>query len=360
MGLTASQRRNRRLAAGGALAVVLAAGALGLGATMKGQSSAEANASAIPALVPADADTLVIAPFTENWWDKVAPMDEPNKRMPELEPAAAGLPIERIGYSRSVDTEDHGLPFSLPLRLFYLESATAEDAAKVADWIEHEPSADNRQVHVQDTVVIVGSSTLGGYEKPAESVLSVESYDPEQPDGEGTMWMNTGREAVSLTGDGNNEKATAYAGLLKSGFGFETGTKWMGSSSDGGSWAGEFTTGGVDPEAINFEEAVKALSATEEVLAEVEGPTGTVEVIRPGVSGILDGASFVSGTKHMGELADAKGVSSVDEPLITVINDVTGWNAAVGGIQQANEDIATRHVSANADEMVISYQYAGK
>lgn len=359
MGLTASQRRNRRLAAAGALAVVIAAGALALGTNLKGSADTEA-ASAIPALVPAEADTLVIAPFSDSWWDKVAPMDEPNKKLPELEPAAAGLPIERIGYSRSVDTDDHGLPFSLPLRIFYLESSTAEDAAKVAEWIKREPAAENRTVHVDDTVVIVGSSTLGEFKKPAQSVLTLEAYSPEQPAGEGTMWMNTGREAVSLTGDGNNDKAKAYAGLLKSGFGFETGTKWMGTSADGASWAGEFTAGGVNPEAIDFKEAAKALSATEEVLAEVDGPTGMVEVIRPGVSAVLDGASFTAGTDHMGELVSAKGVASVEDPLITVVNDVTGWNAAVGGVQQANEDIATRHVSANADEMVISYQYAGK
>ncbi|MCC3292580.1 hypothetical protein [Arthrobacter sp. zg-Y1110] len=355
MGLTPSQRRNRRLAAGTALAAVIAAGALGLGIFAK-SSDGGATASSIPALVPADADTVVIAPFSEKWWDKVAPMDEPNKKLPELKPAAADLAIENIGYSRSQDTEDHGTPFALPLRLFYVESPTQEDAEKVADWLEHQAASENRTVTVEGDVVVVGSS-INSFKPPAESILTLDTYDPDQPADAATMWMNTGREAVSLTGDGDSREARAYADVLANGFGFETGTKWMGTSTDGESWAGEFAAGGVNPESIDFKKAVESLAATEEVLAEVDGPTGKAEVIKPGVGAILDSASFVAGTKHMGTPLETAGTASVKDPLITVTNDVTSWDASISGIQMANENLAERNISANADEMVLSYSY---
>lgn len=357
MGLTPNQKRNRRLAAAGAaLAALVAAGALGLGSYLKSEG-AGSEASSIPELVPADADTLVIAPFSAMWWDKVAPMDEPNKMLPELKPAEADLAIEYIGYSRSLDTEDHGTPFTLPLRLFYVETPSEQDAEKVADWLGTQTAAENRTLAIEGDIVVVGSSTTT-YKAPAESVMSLEAYDPPRSTGEAAMWMNTGREAVSLTGDGNNGNAAAYASLLSSGFGFETGTKWSGTSTDGKAWAGKFAEGGVNPEAINFEKAVQSLAATEEVLAAVDGPTGTAEVIKPGVSAILESASFIAGGKHMGALNDPAGSTDLKDPLVTVTSDVTAWNAAISGVHMANENLAERTLTATADEMVISYSYA--
>ncbi|MCC3299264.1 hypothetical protein [Arthrobacter caoxuetaonis] len=355
MALTPSQRRNRRLAAGAALAAAaVAAGALGLWVT--GGKTVEASASSIPALVPADADTLVIAPFSGSWWEKVAPMDEPNKMLPELDPASAGLDIENIGYSRSVDPEDHGVPFALPLRLFYIESPTGEGAEEVAEWLKDQPAADNRSVAVEGDVVVIGSSTTT-YKAPEESVLELEAYDPERREGEATMWMNTGREAVSLTGDGNNDKALAFTEVLSSGFGFEEGTKWLGTSTDGESWSGAFTAGGVNPDAIDFKKAVTVLASTEEVLASVEGPTGTAEVVKPGLGAILETASFIAGTKHMGAFLDEQGSAGLDDPFITVTSDVTAWNAAISGVHMANENLSERTLAANAEEMVVTYSY---
>lgn len=357
MGLTAFQRRNRRLAAGALAVVIAAAGALGLSGVLTGSRADDAPASAIPDRVPAGADTLVVAPFSAHWWEKVTPMDEPSKRLDELEPAEADLSIENIGYSRSQAPQDSALPFSLPLRLFYLESPTNEAAEAVAEWLRYEHAAENRSVFVDGTVVVVGSAGMAGYEQPQEPVSALDSYDQDVRDGEASMWMNTGREAASLTGDPDGAEAAAFMGLLENGFGFTAGTKWMGTSADGSAWAGRFAEGGVDPEKISFEQAVASLTATEEVLAAVDGPTGKAEVVSPGVGAVLDSASFVAGTKHMGELIDVKGAASVTEPLITVTNDVTGWNAAVTGILTSQEKIADRHVSANAKEMVVSFTY---
>lgn len=357
MALTPAQKRNRRVAAGAALAAAaVAAGALGL--WMANGTADEASASSIPALVPADADTLVIAPFSGQWWGKVAPMDEPNKMLPELDPASEDLEIENIGYSRSQDTEDHGVPFALPLRLFYIESPTGEGAAEIAEWLKAQPAAENRTVSVEDDVVVIGSSTTT-YKAPDESVLGLEAYDPQRRSGEATMWMNTGREAVSLTGDGNNGKALAFSEVLASGFGFEEGTKWLGTSTDGESWAGEFTAGGVDPEAIDFKKALAVLESTEEVLASVDGPSGTAEVVKPGLGAIIESASFIAGTEHMGAVREDSTAPGMDDPLITVTSDVTAWNAAISGIHLANENLSERTLAANAKEMVISYSYGG-
>ncbi|MCU6480144.1 hypothetical protein [Arthrobacter sp. A2-55] len=309
------------------------------------------QASAIPSLAPADSDTFVVAPYSQKWWATVAAFDDPNKQLLGLDPAASGLNITHIGYSRSTDHAKRDLQFTGALRLFYLESPTAVEAGKVADWLKTSALSEGRRVYIRGTIVVVGGSWLDSYTPPAKTMSSVGQYTARPAGTEATMWMNPSEEASSLTG----RPSARFNAFLSDTTGFTTATTWIGTSTDGATWSGDFTSGGADPKRVNLEKANKALRTAEKTLATVVGPTSTAKIIDPGMSEILDVASFEAGTQTLGKSVDRLDAPAVKDPVVSVVNDVTGWDAAISGISGPRENQGTRILSANEKAMTISY-----
>lgn len=357
-----------------AIAAILTAGGFAVGGTMLiagavGRNESTPINSAIDTLAPADADTFVVAPATRTWWTKVAAMGPFSTKLAGLDPSAAGASIIRIGYSRSPDHVQREIPKTGPLRFIYLESPTTDDAGKVANWLKQADGFDNRRIYQDGQVVIVAPGWVSTYQPPAQGMRTLAAYKPASRPTEATMWMNMDQQIPTIAvGDKNSAALTS---MLHHGYGFKDGTTWIGTSGDGDTWKGSFTTGGVDPSRIDFHQASSDLHATEKVLGgSTSAPTpptnpartgtsASYQLIDPGAAAILTRSSFrVRGqSETLGSVANASPPAALGDSVITALVDVTAWDAAFSGTYSGQENVLTEAASTSSTDMAITFTY---
>lgn len=346
----------RRLIAAAAILGSAAALAGVLFATGAGGSSAVATS--IPALAPADADTFVLAPYSPSWWTKVSSMTSPDTGIAGLDPAQSGAAIKAVGYSRSLDHEEREVPMTGPQRLFYIEASSAEDAKKLADWLKHSEGFETRRVFVEGNVVVVAPSWVDEFKAPEQSMNGVAGYADTVSTGEASMYRNPDLEVQTLTGGGDSDEAEALTTVMRKGFGFTKGTTWVGTSSDGSSWAGDFRSGGVDQGQISFDEIKPALDTTSVKIAEYTVENIKYEGYSGGLANILMSSTFRQpGNKVLGPDVAVQGIPKVRDEAVSVVSDVTGWTAAASGIYSARENVTTQAMSASEQSMIMSFDY---
>lgn len=313
-------------------------------------------APTVPALAAADSDTVVIAPHTGQWWKKITAMAPASMGLHSLDLASAGAPVLRLGYSRGPDHATHEIPNTGPLRLVYLETASAEDADTIATWLKNEPRYDNRRVHVQDRTVIVGQSWDSTYAVPEQAMQTVAAYKPGNATDKGSMWLNVDQEIVALTGGADTKSGKVYSTVLAKGIGFRPGTTWTGFSDTGDTWSGDFTSGGVDKAQISFDETRDVLDADKKVLAEGKDGNVTTRLVDAGTGTMMNGTAITADGETLGG-ASTKNFPMVDDQLVSVVNNVTTWTSAATGAYSGPESISQRTLSANEKSMVIGYNY---
>lgn len=312
-------------------------------------------APTLPALAAADSDTVVLTPYSAGWWTKVAAMAPAQTNLLRLDPGKAGAPVLRLGYTRGPDHAKYDVPNTGALRLVYLETANPEDARTVADWLKNQPGFDNRRVNVQDRTVIVGQSWNTAFAVPGKTMQTVAAYQPGNATARGAMWMNIDQEVVSLAGGADTKTGKVYTTVLSRAVGFKPGTTWTGFSDNGDSWTGDFRSGGIDKDQISFEDTQAAVSATEKVLFESNSGNTTTKLIDPGAGSIMTGTSISADGATMGPPAGS--FPKADQQIVSVVNDVTSWNAAATGTYSGQESIGQRALSASATSMVVSFTY---
>ena len=355
-----SRRKGLWIGVAAASAAVLGAG-VSIGLTspgLKGDASAMASGpSAIDTLVPSDADTLVITPAGKDWWPKIQAMAVPESNLGGLDLAAANLEIEHLGYSRSPDHAERELDMAGPLRLIYLETPSTEAAATVGDWMSEAEGFDNRRVYVEGDIVVIAPSWVADYSVPETSLAETEDVGSEVSKGKATLWMNVDQEAASLAVD--DASAASYTDLMRTAYGFQEGTTWLGLSDDGASWEGKFRSGGVDPEQIDFEGVEERLRSGEVVLQQVVEQQTKYEIIDPGMGAILNISGFSSPTQERSLGGDVSAIDfpQVDDPVVSSYADVSNWNQAITGMGAPREGVSARYISANTDEMIVSFSY---
>lgn len=349
------------MVAGGVVVVAAAMGCVflfgpaGVGLAV---SQEQSRPTAIPAMAPSDSDTFVVAPYSKEWWGKVASMTSPVTGLAALDPEAGGLSIENVGYSRSQDHTKRDVPRTGPLRLFYAESSTPEAAEKVAAWLREAPGFEGRREFVDGKTVIVAPSWVNTFEPPTATMAKVPGFAAQVTNKTASMWRNVDMEIPAVVGDTTSPRAAVISTVLAKGYGFTGGTTWVGTSQSGDSWSGSFKTGGVNPAQIDFKAAQDAVSGTQKVLDKVEFSKTKYEILDSGMTEALTGASFVAPgqTGQLGGGAPAN-VPGVKDPAITAITDVTRFDAAASGIDSSLENISSQAVSANAHDMIVSYRY---
>lgn len=351
----------------GVLAAMIAAGAAAALAgvvitTIGGGLGSGPEATSIPSLAPADADTFVLAPYSASWWTKVASMAPPETGIVSLDPSTAGIEIDHVGYSRSQDHEPRGIPMTGPYRLFYVEASSAEDAEKLADWFRNAEGFEGRRVFVQGNTVVITRTWVKEYKAPEQSMAGVAGFTDTMSSAEASMYRNPDREVASLTGGADTKNGKALNAVMRNGFGFTEATTWVGTSKDGSAWEGDFRSGGVDPAQIKFDEATAALDATSVKIAEVQSENVKYAGYSAGAGDILNVSMFRTPDQGvLGRAATApSGAGSVKDEQILVVSDVTGWDAAASGTYSARENVATQTVSANKNSMVVSFEYGAK
>lgn len=367
--MTATRTKTRRLvpitAAAIAAAAVIGAGAFFLPNVLDrsgGSSAAVPSGPAmIPAFAPADADTFVLAPYSADWWAKIAAMASPESGILQSDPVPAGFRLDRIGYSRSPDHVKRDVSMTGPLRLFYLEAPTAEEATRIGEWLQTAPGNDRRRVTVSDRVIIITPTWVSSYEAPETPITAVPGYRTDETPGKGTYWMNVDQETASIAGGADEATKTAATALVRNGMGFAQGTTWLGTSDAGDSWAGRFAAGGVKPENINFDTVRKDVAATEKVLTASKEGNVSYKVLASSASQVLTTTRITaegqSGNLGTGDLVDFPKVTA---PVVSATTEVTDWNAALSGRYGTKENVATRNISANESEMVVSFGFAAK
>jgi hypothetical protein len=313
-------------------------------------------APTVPALAAADSDTVVLAPYSADWWKKIAAMAPAQTGLLQLDPGKAGAPVLRLGYTRGPDHAKHDIPYTGPLRLVYLEAATAGDAETIATWLKNEPRYDSRRVHVQDRTVIVGQSWDAAFAAPEKTMRSVSAYQPGDATAQGSMWMNVDQEVISLAGGADTKNGKLYSEVLSKGIGFKPGTTWTGFSDNGDTWKGDFRSGGIDKNQISFQDTQSDLTATEKVLYESKSGATTTKLIDPGAGSLMAGTSIsAKGTTMGAPVADP--FPKVDDQIVSMVNDVSSWTTAATGNYSGPESIGQRTLSANATSMVLSFSY---
>ena len=328
-----------------------AAGALALAAAVITGTSAFRSSDTVDAsitgMVPADADTVVLAPYSAAFWGSVTAMADPETGLASLRPAE-GLSIEAIGYSRSPDHQDRD---GRPLNVFYIESPDGAAAAKVEEWLNDNHSETRRIHRVKDTVVVTETHVLD-YKAPKETIAGTKGV-PDKVGEAALMWMDIDGEANTLVADAG--KRDSFKEFMHKGFGFKPGTTWTGTSADGATWAGDFVAGGVDPDQVDFDAAQQALTSDEEIIWNAERGNLHYEMIDPGMSALLNHTQVsVAGKGDMGGDAGKIGFPGVDQPVVEAVNKVAKWHGALTG-DFRNHGLGERFLSANEKSMVVSY-----
>lgn len=318
-----------------------------------------AVATSIPAHAPADSDTFVVAPYSDAWWKSVAAMAPAETGVSGLDLAASGVSINALGYSRGTDHEEREVPMTGPLRTLYIEAADPDAAQKLAAWFRSASGFEGRQVFVHDSTVLITQSWVKEYRLPEKAMDSVARDMGTISSGRGSMYRSPDLEVQTLTGGEDTNQGKAMTAVMRSGFGFTKETTWLGTSSDGTAWKGDFRTGGVDPKQINFDQTRDALDATAVKVAEVVDDNVKYEGFSSRMGEILMTSKFRSaggGTLGLGG-GSAQVPPAVNGEVVSVVSDVTGWSSAASGIYSSRENIDTQSVSASEDSMVILLTY---
>lgn len=320
------------------------------------QGGQAAPPSALGEVVPADADSVVVTPAGDDWWGKVAAMTAPETGLADLDAPPSELNIQHFGYSRSPDVQERELDALGPLRLVYAETPSSEDAEAAAEWFRAEQTGGVR-VHVIAETVVLSPSWVSEYAAPTEPLSTVVDLSGPTAGDEAVMWMNVDQEVASLAAP---EIADDYQTVLRNALGFKEGTTWLGSSSDGDSWAGAFRSGGVDPELLDFEAMEEMAQDKSKVLGEVAGQQVKYEVIDPGFGAILNVGKIEAPSQQrpLGGSPIQTEMPAVADEVVSARHDVSGWNTAVRGFGGSAENVQERHISASESEMVLSLSYA--
>lgn len=312
-------------------------------------------APTVPALAAADSDTVVLAPYSADWWEKVASMAPTQMGLLKLDSTKAGTPILRLGYSRGPDHVKREIPNTGPLRLVYLEAASADDAEQLAVWLRYAEGFESRRVFVQDRTVIISQSWDTGFTVPEKAMASVSAYAPGAATEHASMWMNVDQEVASLAGGADTKAGQIYSAVMSKGIGFKPGTTWNGFSDNGDAWEGDYGTGGVSKDSIDFEQVQSVLTGQEKVLFEVKSGVTTTKMLEAGAGSMMTATMIRAGDKRIGGGPAANDYPKVDNQVVSVVNDVTRWNAGATGNYSGTEAIGQRTLSANEKSMILSF-----
>jgi hypothetical protein len=315
-----------------------------------------ADSSQIPGAIPSSADTVVVAPSSSDWWSDVTNMAPLTFNIHDLDPYSAGLNIEYLGYSRSVDNSSREVSRTGPIRSVYIESPTDEDAAKIESWLEESKGNEGRGVHREGSIVQVTYNWITQFEKPNEAVTSRSDFSLDRDKKKAFMWVNFNNQVDSLAGADNPHKELVSEYFAKS-FAFKDQTTWSGGSFDGVSWEGKFVAGGMDIDQFEPEAVRNKLVGTRKEIASVDG--GSSRIYENSLYSLIVNSGFQqnkdsvrNGGVEVPEVAPAV----KDEALRAVIQP-SQWNVAVNGFSAQDEGVNRIAFSIAKNKMNMVFRY---
>lgn len=341
-----------------AAAAAIAAG-LTLGGLLPG-SPAAAGPSSIPSKAPSDADTLVVAPASGSWWEKVTPLMKPSTELAALDLDDVDAEVEYIGYSRSVNHSQAGQPVYQALRTFYVEASNEQNAEAVAEWLSTAEGSQNRMVETSGDVVLVSSWSDDGYRVPERSMADVMGADI-APTGSALMFKAPDSEGAVVTGNPDSDGAQALAALYTKTLGLEPGTTWMGTSRDGLVWKGGYKTGGASADRLDFKGLHDQLESYSEVAYEQKNETGMLQVFMDSPADIsmsVFAASPYASGSYGGMPQEIFKEPALARDEVSTLNTMPRFAAAAAGEAQGEDEVlVSLGLSAGEKEMVVTLGY---
>lgn len=348
-------RRNKVIA----LAVIAAAllGVIGF-AVYNMVNAASSPESRISSLVPENADTVVVAPSSKEWWDKVTKMAPLEFGVSALDPYEKGMDITSLGYARFDDTKKREIGFTGPVRGIYIQSSTEEGATKIENWLLDERGAEVRSTFRQGTVVNVTYNWVTEFDAPQKNVESRSDFSLEDSQSDGSMWINFDNQIDSLSGKDNPEKPLVTKYFEKT-FALKPGTSWSGTSSDGVTWEGEYVRGGLDMNLFNPEDARSALAGTQETLAGGKQDGQQVKILDNRLYSLIlnSGARKTGESVNFGAVEVVSGDFGVKDEKLGVAIDPSQWNTAVRGLSGQTEGVTKIDMSLSDSAMNLVFRY---
>lgn len=320
--------------------------------------------SRIASLAPADAETLVVAPATGEWWDRVAPLMQPSTRIDGLDPEQAGAELEYIGYSKSVNHAQAGEPHYQSLRMFYVEASDEAGAKATAEWLSNADGFESRKVEVSGDVVIVSNGAGGTFELPDRSVASLIDDDVTPKSASAVMFKSPGAEGHALTGSSDSQGAQAVNEVYAKGLGLEPGTTWLGTSKDGETWEGPYRTGGASAERLDLTGLAKNLDEYAVPVFEAESTSTYYQVFLSSPADIASSA-FIASPHQKSTFGGMPQTGFLEPGLasdeVSTMNTLPKQIAtAAGEMQGEDENLQTVGVSAGEKQMVITLGFNGE
>ncbi len=298
--------------------------------------------STIPSLAPADAATMIITPAGKTWWGSVVAAAPLSYGLAGLD--AATQPIVHYGYTLSPDVVKRDIPLTGPLRLVYLETASVQDADKVGEWVRTARGFEGRRVTVHGTIVIISASWAPQVPAPVASMASNKAFTGGLRTDKAVMFYSPDAEATTLTSTQVGMKSKSLNEFFHTGVGFETGTAWTGTSTDGRIWRGNFSAGGIDVAQVDLmktEADLKKTSKTLGTLKTNQTPKNGIQysVVDPGDSAILNYSSIrlVGTDKALGSGQVAAEISAPDNAAVTYSTDYSQFFGAATGLEGSSE-----------------------
>ena len=322
-------------------------------------NAAAAPDSRISSLVPDNADTVVVAPSSKEWWTKVTKMAPLEFGLSALDPYSKGLDINSLGYSRFDDTKEREVGFTGPVRGVYIESSTQEGAQKIENWLREEKGATVRATFRNDTVVYVTYNWVTEFEAPEKNVESRSDFSLDDPKSHGAMWVNFDNQIDSLSGKDNPQKPLVSTYFQKT-FALKPGTVWSGTSSDGVTWEGEYVRGGIDMNLFDPENARSALADTQQSLGGGNTDNGqSVKVLDNGLYSLIlhSGARKTGEEINFGAAEVVSGDFAVKDEKLGAAIEPGQWNTAALGLSGQSEGVTKIDMSLSDSEMNMVFRY---
>ena len=317
-----------------------------------------AGESSISSIAPDDTETLVVAPATDEWWDRVSPLMQPSMKIDSLNPGDAGVDLEYIGYSRSVNHNQEGQDVYQSLRRFYVETSSEDDAKTVAKWLSASEGYENRKVDTSGDIVIISHGSGGEFKVPDRSVADILGEGVTPKGSKSSMFKNPQAEGYATTGSPESTGAEALSAVYAKGLGLDAGTTWVGTSSNGKEWTGGYRTGGARTDRLDLSGLSRQLEDYAEPVFEAQNDTTYYKVYLSSPADIAT-STFIA-SPH---LKDTFGYIPMDNPPTPAVagKEVATMNympkhvsASAGEMQGEQENLETVGVSAGESEMVVT------
>lgn len=350
------EKTRRRKKFAGIAAVVVGLSILGVFVYGLISSSVAAGASRLPSVISADSDTVVIAPSSKQWWDRITNMAPLTFKINNLDPSKADLNITKLAYARNVDSKDREVPKTGPVRSVFIESPTADDAAKVQDWINASDGKESRSVLRNDNIVQVTYNWVHEFEVPEKNVSSRSDYSLDVSGSSAGMWINFTNQVDVLAGKDNPQRQIIDDYIKKS-FALKPGTVWSGTSEDGVTWKGKYTSGGFDLSLFDPQAVQTELAGTQKLIAGKDNEGVNVKENNLYSFLINSGFKKTGTSENYGATPVPENSSPVNDEKLSAVILPSQWNNAAMGLGAKDEGVNTMIFSMADKEMNIVLRY---